>query len=111
MTHPEKVEHAKKILRSFAPHVSLTVERGRYFFHWKDFAGKPVRRQWMTRGGSDYPVWYNMRPFGGTGCVALSALVKWLRGGELYLPWWEYVTGPTVALGSAETLELVKSAK
>lgn len=107
MTHAEKVEHAQKILASFAPHVSLAFERGRYWFSWVQL-GKPFRRMWQTRGGSDYPVWYKDRPFGGTGCVALSALVKWLRGGSLYLPFWEYVTGPSVKLGSVETLELVK---
>lgn len=102
-----RLEYAQQILAAFAPHVRLWQHRG-YWFGWH-VGGKVVQRRWQTRGGSDYPVWYRVRPFGGTACVACSQLVKWLRGGSLYLPYWEYVVRPEVGF-PPDTLERVKAA-
>ena len=102
-----RLEHAQQILAAFAPHVRLWQNRG-YWFGWH-VGGKVVRRRWQTRGGSDYPVWYGVRPFGGTACVACSQLVQWLRGGSLHLPYWEYVVRPEVGFPPA-TLDRVKAA-
>jgi hypothetical protein len=102
-----RLEHAQRILAAFAPHVRLWQDRG-YWFGW-EVNGVRTCRRWQTRGGSDYPVWYSSRPFGGTGCVACSALVKWLRGESLHLPFWEYVCRPEVGF-PPETLERVKAA-
>jgi hypothetical protein len=102
-----RLEHAQRILAAFAPHVRLWQNRG-YWFGWH-VGGKVVQRRWQARDGSDYPVWYSVRPFGGTGCVACSNLVRYLRTGELDLSFWHYVVRPEVGF-PPETLERVKAA-
>jgi hypothetical protein len=108
-----KLEYAQAILHSFAPEVKLEMDRGRYFFSWELTGGIKVRKQWQARGDSDYPTWYRHRPFGGTGCVALACLVKWMRGTRpLYLPWWKHVCGDMVRLSEKPelTLDLIQKA-
>ena len=102
-----KLEHANAILHAFDPHVTISISaRGKYVFSWT-LNGKHFQREWQTRGDSDYPVWYNVRPSGGTSCVAYSQLVRWLKGTrDLNVPWWTYICGEDVGFPK-KTLDAV----
>lgn len=100
---------AQAMLKAIAPHVSMEWDRG-FWFSWESL-GKPVRLKWRAQSqGSDYPVWYNRRPFGGTCCRAVTQLMHWVRGKPVVpLRVWRYWCGKEVGM-NAEAVWLATAA-
>lgn len=91
---------ANAALRLFASDTSLSLRNGRVFVSWTS-CGKPVTRQWQTRGSCFYPVWHNRWGHGGTCCTALSQLVRFVQGKPVMpMVQWKYWCSPTVHLAS-----------
>ena len=70
------------MLDAFAPDTKVFPRpAGGWEVHWHDCRGRQVVRRWQATGtGSLYPVWHGKWAHGGTACMALSMLMRWLQG-------------------------------
>lgn len=77
-----RVSMANRVLDCFAEGTIVIYEPRRgVVVTWNRSSGEAVFRRWQTRGGQDfYPTWSNLWVHGGTACMALSQLVRWIRG-------------------------------
>lgn len=98
-----RVEVSSRVLKSFAPSTWLSLressnggDRVVVRWQWKNFkTGEQelTSRQWHSMTGSDfYPTWGDEWSYGGTATVALSQLVRWVRGLPVLPvnPTWKY---------------------
>lgn len=108
MIDAERLSQSQQILAAFAPHVRMWWNRG-FFFGWH-VNGVVVQKRWKSMSkGSDYPTWYNERPFGGTAFQACTQLMRWARRKPvLPLRTWRYWCGDSVGM-NAEAARLAES--
>ncbi len=111
MSDEEKLYAANRVLASFSP-AQIERRRGGWYVSWqvkhytydsaKNRVAKPsdtVSRRWSCRGQDFYPVWSRKYPGGGTSTVALSQLIRWLRGQPVFgIETWRYWASDTVLL-------------
>lgn len=104
---PQRLAVAQAAVAAIQSGVSLTWQSG-FWFQWTA-RGKTVRRKWVAMSrGSDFPVWSDKAPWGGTCCHVFTQLMRWVRG-EAVVPLrcWRY----WVEIGvSPQALELVAAA-
>lgn len=110
----ERINAANSVLAIFASD-SRIVTKGSHLAVEFPYYKKLVAMRWMTRGGQDfYPVWSHKWAHGGTSCMALSQLIRWIQGKPvLQISTWRYWTGDRVGIGrerGPEILELLESA-
>lgn len=99
-TTTTKLEAANEALQCFASDTHIERRHGGWYVCWTTHNGRRESRRWITRGQDWYPVWSRHWAHGGTCCIALSQLIRWLRDQPvLPLSSWRYWTGPKVALG------------
>lgn len=91
---------ANQILELFEPNTRIERRPGGFFVVWQTYQGEKITRRFSTfSGGSFYPVWHRKWGHGGTCCVALTQLVRWLQGKSvLPLSTWQYWCGDSVQL-------------
>lgn len=96
----DRVEAANVALKSFAPDTSLRIDAtGHVVVEWVRSNGERLSRRWMTRGQDWYPVWHRHWGHGGTACVALSQLVRWITERPVMsLATWRYWASKGCAL-------------
>lgn len=96
---PARLAAANAILAAAEPGCRIEYARG---FHlcWTDSRGVNQKWHWFPQSaGSDFPRIYKRVPFGGTGCVIVSELVRWVRGSPVRpLRVWRYWCGPLVGI-------------
>lgn len=95
-----KISVANQVLEAFAPETSISRGKNGFYVSWKTWRDKQVKKRFSRQSGSCfYPVWHRDWGHGGTACVALTQLVRWLQGQPvLPLATWRYWCGDTVKL-------------
>lgn len=100
----DRIEIANKALSVFARGTTMRIDsRGCVVVEWIGHGGENISRRWMTRGQDFYPVWHRHWGHGGTATMALSQLVRWVRGCPvLGISSWRYWGSPKLRLFRTE---------
>ena len=107
-----KLQVVNAALAVFAP--DTTVRRGTngWIIEWDDYCGKTISRRWATKsGGSFYPAWHRHWAHGGTCCMALSQLMRWLQDRPVFgITTWEHWVSPSIGLsgGNPSLLQILR---
>lgn len=115
MTIAEKIEVANRVLAYFAQDTEIISKLNKsnkkiLTIKWKLYNGKEYEKQWMTRGQDFYPVWYNKWAHGGTSCIALSQLIRWIKDRPvLGIESWRYWAKDNVKLLSNEAVDILEN--
>lgn len=105
-----RIDVANEVLNSFSSALIEKRKNGIYIiFRYRD---ELISRRWQCRGQDFYPVWKRKYPGGGTSCIALSQLIRWVQNKPvLPLSSWEYWSGDSCRLVPKESVEILKSNK
>lgn len=108
----DKLSVCNDVLALFAPDTRIELVGNRVYVVWKTHSSQlhgvteEIRRAWLSKNGSFYPVWCRRWPHGGTATTALAQLVRWLRNKPtLPIASWRYWASdrcrlvPTKAVG------------
>lgn len=96
------VAAANAALKFFAPETRIEVRKGGVYILWTDFLGIKMSRRWTVLNQSFYPVWYRHWAHGGTCCVAMAQLIRWIQGKPVVpLVCWQNWCGDHVGLARA----------
>lgn len=103
---------ANRVLQYFAPETTIQHKKHGLYINWNSsYLGK-VSKKWMTKGQDFYPPWNNIWPHGGTACIALSQLIRWIQNKPVFpLSTWHYWTTDTIALLSVDAVKVLQDAK
>jgi hypothetical protein len=104
-----RVSNANMALSFFAPDTVILSEKRPITISWT-VGRNVIFRRWQARSGQDfYPVWSHRWPHGGTACIALSQLVRWIQGRPvLPLSSWRHWAGPKCELARAHGNQLIE---
>lgn len=105
-----KLQVVNAALAIFAP--DTTVRRGMngWIVEWTNHHRKTKSRRWsVDSSNSFYPVWEKEWPHGGTCCMALSQLMRWLQNRPvLGLGTWMHWTSPQIGIGGPNSSLLLE---
>lgn len=104
-----RLNATNSVLAIIASDTKLIRRHGGWYVEWPVGDGKTQCRRWSTMPGSNLPPWSHKWPRGGTCMLALSQLVRWVRG-ETVLPLssWRYWCGDRIRLGRDNRLAVVQ---
>jgi hypothetical protein len=94
-----RLKAANAMLECFAPGTTIKKYRGGWYVCWTDYRGREVEKRWITQGQDWYPMWHKKWAHGGTASMALSQLIRWLRGQPVVgIGSWRYWSSDTCML-------------
>lgn len=105
----QKLQVVNAAIAMFAPDTSVRRGLTGWVVEWVDWRGRRHRRRWTTNSGSSFwPTWSNKWPHGGTCCMALSQLIRWLQCRPvLGIDTWAYWVGPAIKLADPKIIEIL----
>lgn len=104
----ERLQVANKILSEFSYHPKISKEKTGYYVSWQT-RNHTYKKRWSCRGQDFYPVWSRKWPGGGTSCIALSQLIRWVKEEPvLSLVTWKHWASDNVKLVSNEVCDVLK---
>ena len=104
-----RLDTVNKALALIAPGTIVLQGESGWKVEWADWKGRLMRYRWQAHGF--YPVWERKWGHGGTCCMALTTLMRWLQDRPVFgLSTWEYWLSPTIKLahGNPALLQLLK---
>lgn len=112
MIEEKKLKAANETLEIFAPGSKLLWIPGRgLHLEWKRGENTICRRYQLLNRSSHYPIWHKKWPHGGTACLALFQLVRWLQDKPcLSIRQWRYWAGNPVRLGDHRMVDILLAA-
>lgn len=76
--NPDRLKVMQDLMPFFEKSLTVRFDRG-FRFSWDSFDRSRRELLWRQRRGSHYPMSYRPLPFGGTGVLIISQLIRWVR--------------------------------
>jgi hypothetical protein len=105
----QKLTAANEVLAIFAVGTVISQGDRGWVVSWTNHKGVMKARRFSTESKySDFPIWHHKWGRGGTCCIALTSLVRWLQCRPTdCLIQWQYWTGESIKLGGERRGEIV----